>query len=399
MTQDYTYYKLADYLSDDFFIQSMTSPTPESKLFWSELIDGGTINVDEFLLAGVFFETLQKNRPQIDSQRADRLLQRINATRNVIQRKHRKMQLYRWLAIAACFAVLIGGPLIFLLGKTDREPDRVHVPSMVIKQTEESEIHIISGEQQIKIDGVSADIRYRQDGSLVVNDRMTVKKETAPKSRRAAGKQSYNQLSVPYGKRAQLTLPDGSVLYVNSGTVVTYPAVFGEDKREIYIKGEIYAEVRKNENSPFIVGTDSMKIQVLGTSFNVSAYPEDRLERVVLVSGTVDVSIQGNKLHLKPNQAYTRTGKESTVETVDVEQYISWRDGIYIFRDESIEHILLRLARYYNVTMILPEQSSGAVCSGKLEMKDDISNLLNGLSGIASFNYAMKDGEYRIQFY
>jgi ferric-dicitrate binding protein FerR (iron transport regulator) len=269
---------------------------------------------------------------------------------------------------------------------------------MIIKQDGESEICIVSGEQQIKVDGNSADIRYDQDGSLAVNDRATVKKDAAPESQKTAVQQPYSRLHVPYGKRVRLTLSDGSVLHVNSGTVVTYPAVFGDGRREIYVKGEIYAEVRRDRNNPFTVRTGRMDVQALGTSFGVSVYPEDSLERVVLVSGAVDVSVQGNKLHLKPNQAYTCTEQGGTVETVDTELYTSWRNGIYIFRDESIEHILLRLARYYNVTLVFSGRPSGAVCSGKLELKDDISNLLNGLSEIASFNYAVKDGEYRIQF-
>jgi ferric-dicitrate binding protein FerR (iron transport regulator) len=194
-------------------------------------------------------------------------------------------------------------------------------------------------------------------------------------------------------------LSDSSILYVNAGTSVTYPAVFKGDKREIYVTGEIYAEVRRDEKKPFIVKTDHMDIQVLGTSFDVSAYREDRQERVVLVSGTVEVGMQGNRLHLNPNQAYTLMEQEGTLETVDVELYTSWRDGIYVFKDESIEHILLRLARYYNVTLILPEQFSGVVCSGKLELKEELSILLNGLSQIASFNFAVKDSEYRILFH
>jgi hypothetical protein len=395
MLQDYTQYKFTDYLADDFFVKTMISPTPESKLFWSELIDKGAIDVDEFLSASILVKSLQKNKPEIHPDRIEQLWQRIDASRHAIQWKKKRVQLYKWLAVAACCAALIGGSLTFLLKKTEKEPNIAQI-SIIEKQLVDNDIRIVSGDRQMEIDGNSADIRYNQDGSLAVNDKIIVKKNEAPDSPKEP---SYCRLDVPYGKQAQLMLSDSSILYVNSGTSVTYPAVFREDKREIYVTGEIYAEIRRDEKRPFIVKTDRMDIQVLGTSFDVSAYKEDNMERVVLVSGAVDVGVQGNKLHLNPNQAYTYMEQEGTLETVDVEFYTSWRDGIYIFKDESIEHILLRLARYYNVTLILTEETSGIVCSGKLELKDDLSTLLSGLSQIASFNFAVKEDEYRILFY
>ncbi|MPN35310.1 hypothetical protein SDC9_182807 [bioreactor metagenome] len=95
---------------------------------------------------------------------------------------------------------------------------------------------------------------------------------------------------------------------------------------------------------------------------------------------------------------YAYTDQSATLRNVDVENYISWKDGIYIFKNEPIEDILLRLSRYYNVTMKLPSSPSGINCSGKLELKDDLNELLNGLSEITSMSYGVKDNEYRIKF-
>jgi ferric-dicitrate binding protein FerR (iron transport regulator) len=212
---------------------------------------------------------------------------------------------------------------------------------------------------------------------------------------------------VPYGKRASLTLSDGTLLWVNSGTTVIYPSVFPDDKREIYVDGEVYVEVQRDENRPFLVKTDQLHIEVLGTSFNLSAYKENAQKRVVLVNGSVDVYLNGineenkknsAKTRLRPNQSYTYNKERNSVETVETEIYTSWRHGIYIFRDEPIENILQQLARYYNVIMIFPTQPSGTFCSGKLELKEDLSHLLNNLSEIALFNFGVKDNEYRIQF-
>jgi len=150
---------------------------------------------------------------------------------------------------------------------------------------------------------------------------------------------------------------------------------------------------------PFIIKTDKLDVQVLGTVFNVSAYKEDNQTDVVLVSGLVNVKPKNGKpTIIKPNQLFAYTDQVSTLRNVDVNNYTSWHEGIYIFHNEPIEEILLRLSRYYNVTMKLPASASGISCSGKLELKEDLTQLLNGLSEITSMSYGVKDNEYRIKF-
>jgi ferric-dicitrate binding protein FerR (iron transport regulator) len=262
------------------------------------------------------------------------------------------------------------------------------------QQKNQGDIRIVTEGRHVEIDGKEAEIKYDSTGLLTVNN----KDMSAEALHSPTVELSYNQLCVPYGKRASLTLSDGTFLWINAGTTVIYPATFPVHKREIYVDGEVYAEVQRDEDRPFLVKTDKLEIRVLGTTFNISAYKEDVLKRVVLVNGSVDIGLNGENIRLSPNQLYTYTGHESSVEKVEPEIYTSWRNGILIFRDESIEHILQQLARYYNVTMIFPPQLSGTLCSGKLELKDDLPHLLNNLSQIASFNYGVKDNEYRILF-
>jgi len=209
----------------------------------------------------------------------------------------------------------------------------------------------------------------------------------------------FNQLRVPYGKRAFLKLSDGTSLWVNTGTTVIYPTKFAKDKREIYVEGEVFAEVFHDSSHPFIIKTEKLDVQVLGTVFNISAYKEDKQTNVVLVSGSVNVKPKNGKATvIKPNQLFAYTEQASTLREVDVENYTSWHDGNYIFHNEPIENVLLRLSRYYNVTMKLPTSPSGISCSGKLELKDNLTQLLNGLSEISTMSFAVKDNEYRIKF-
>lgn len=397
MRIDYTHYKDIDFLDDDFFIESMISPTRESEFFWSELIDRKKIDINEFIAANMLLDTIRKGLHEVPQVRKDRLWERIDTTRKSMKNKRKRMRWYKYASIAASSIIVIVISLFILLEKNDMHhgPDIDYTQFRSIQQQpDHQEIRIVTGEGQIEIEGKEAEIRYDSTGLFTVNNETVNPKTTLPTE-----KLSYNQLTVPYGKRASLTLSDGTALWVNAGTTVIYPTTFSDQKREIYVNGEIYADVCRDEKRPFLVKTDQLEIQVLGTSFNLSAYEEDALKRVVLVSGVVDVTLSGTNTRLKPNQSFTYTGQGSSVETVDVEVYTSWRDGIYVFRDEPIEDILQQLARYYNVTMILPQQSSGVVCSGKLELKEDIYQILNNLSQIASFSFGIKGNECRIEFY
>lgn len=399
MRTDYTHYKDIDFLDDDFFIESMISPTRESELFWSELIDRKKIDINEFISANMLLDTIRKRRHEVPQARKDRLWKRIDTTRKSRNNKRKGIRLYKYLAIAACSTIIIGLSLTLLFEKKDvyhspdTDIDYARFQSLHQQQTHR-EIRIVTEDSQVEIDGKEAKIKYDGSGLFTVNNEEVSPDTVYP----PAEKLSYNQLCVPYGKRASLTLADGTSLWVNAGTTVIYPTVFPDHKREIYVDGEVYAEVQRDENRPFLVKTDQLDIYVLGTSFNLSAYKEDVLKRVVLVNGAVDIRLNGVNTRLSPNQSYTYTPQGSSVEIVDAELYTSWRDGIYIFQDEPIESILQQLARYYNVTMIFPPQPSGTLCSGKLELKETLSHLLNHLSQIASFNFGVKDNEYRILF-
>jgi hypothetical protein len=400
MRTDYTHYKDIDFMDDDFFIESMNFHTKESELFWSELIDRKEIDLNEFISANMLLDTIRKSKYEVSQERQNRLWERIDSTRNSLNNNKKRAEIYKYWGVAACGTIILGLFFTFLFRKNHSYPNHNgeidYAKIQTLNQQEnQGDIRILTEGNQVDIDGKEAKIKYDSTGLFTVNNEAISSEVTSP----AATEPIYNQLCVPYGKRANLTLADGTSLSINAGTTVIYPTVFPDHEREIFVSGEVYAEVQRDENRPFLVKTDKLEIRVLGTTFNVSAYKEDMQERVVLVDGSVNIMSNGKNTQLVPNQLYTHSGQESTVETVDPEIYTSWRDGIYIFRDEPIENILQQLARYYNVTMIFPPQPSGVLCSGKLELKGDLSYLLNNLSQIASFNFGVKDNEYRIQFH
>ena len=397
--QYYTY-KAEDYLTDEFFVDSMLIPTPESETFWKILIDENKINVNEFISAYMTLKGLHENKPEVSDEKIAQLWNRIEKTNYSKEIRIKRFQFVRYAAVACSIVGVIGFSL-FTLSKTGKVDQTQSIAdfareNIIHKQQPTNDIQLVSGNNTYAVDGVQAKVEYDANGKLKVNKLSVAINQSTNLLKDIP---VFNQLRVPYGKRAFLKLSDGTSLWVNTGTTVIYPTKFAKDKREIYVEGEVFAEVFHDSSHPFIIKTEKLDVQVLGTVFNISAYKEDKQTNVVLVSGSVNVKPKNGKATvIKPNQLFAYTEQASTLREVDVENYTSWHDGNYIFHNEPIENVLLRLSRYYNVTMKLPTSPSGISCSGKLELKDNLTQLLNGLSEISTMSFAVKDNEYRIKF-
>jgi transmembrane sensor len=397
---EYYSYTADDFLTDDYFVDSMLEPSPESETFWKILIDDQKINVDEFISAYMTLKGFHENKPEVPDEKIELLWERISETNNKKIFRIKRFQFIRYAAVACSIVGVIGFTLFTFMksGKVDQNQsiaDFARENTIHTKQPT-NKIQLVSGNNMMSVEGVQAKVEYDVNGKLKVNKQSVAVNQT---TNLIQDIQKFNQLRVPFGKRAFLKLSDGTSLWVNTGTTVTYPTTFAKNKREIYVEGEVFAEVFHDSKRPFIIKTEKLDVQVLGTVFNVSAYKEDKQTNVVLVSGSVNVKPKNGKVTIiKPNQIFAFSEQASTLRNVDVENYISWHDGNYIFHNEPIENILLRLSRYYNVTMKLPSNPSGISCSGKLELKDDLNQLLNGLTEITTMSFAVKDNEYKIKF-
>jgi len=397
---NYSKYKDEDFLVDDYFIDTMLNPTSKSEKFWKELIDNKELDVDEFISAFTTLKALSENKPEVFIERMEMLWKRIENTNRIKIIKSKRLKLFSYVAVACSFIGIISFSIFTYLnistGRSTQSITDFANENIIHTHQPNNQIQIVSGNKTLAVEGMQAKVEYDSTGKLKVNKQAVKVNNSALDVNYVP---VYNQLKVPYGKRAFLTLSDGTKLWINTGSTVIYPTTFAKEKREIFIEGEVYAEVFHDAKHPFIVKTEKIDVQVLGTVFNVISYKEDKQTNVVLVSGSVNVKPNnGKQTIIKPNQLFTYTNQASTLTNVDVEKYTSWKDGIYIFSNEPIENILLRLSRYYNVTMKLPTSASGISCSGKLELKDDLTQLLNGLIEITSMNFAVKNNEYQISF-
>jgi len=189
-------------------------------------------------------------------------------------------------------------------------------------------------------------------------------------------KVAYNVMSTPMGGQYQLTLPDGSNVWLNAGSSITYPTAFPGNKREVKITGEVYFEVAKDKNKTFRVTTGDQEIEVLGTHFNINAYADEDHIKTSLLQGAVKV----NKVLLQPGQAFTH-GK---VEPTNVDQDIAWKNGVFNFNNQTLAQVMRQLARWYDLEIVYPQGIPKKEYGGEIGRNLTLDQVLKGLenSGI-----------------
>ena len=165
---------------------------------------------------------------------------------------------------------------------------------------------------------------------------------------------SYTTISTNYGQNSKVVLPDSSVVWINSGTKLSYNSNFSVSERRIKLTGQAFFQIAKNEKIPLTVNCNGLDVKVLGTKFDVYAYPEDRNIRVVLESGSVELhqsNDQSISQMLNPGEKaeFDTENNKLSISNVEVYNYTSWKDGILIFKDESMANVLEKLKRRYNI--------------------------------------------------
>lgn len=165
---------------------------------------------------------------------------------------------------------------------------------------------------------------------------------------------TIHTLSTPVGGQFQVTLPDGSKVWLNAATILKYPSRFASNERRVEVNGEAYFEVAKNEKQPFhVVLADSSNVSVLGTHFNIMSYSNEKDKEITLLEGSVSVSKNGTAKTLEPGTQASIKGNEITKKTgIDTEEIIGWKNGLFVFHDAPIESIMNQVARWYDAKVV-----------------------------------------------
>lgn len=192
---------------------------------------------------------------------------------------------------------------------------------------------------------------------------------------------TINTMETPRGGQYRLILPDGTRVWLNASSSITYPAVFSGNDRRVKVKGEVYMEVVGNKAKPFFVDVDGQSsIQVLGTSFNINAYADEGKITATLSNGSVKMTVDTNTVILKPGQkAVAAPNGKLEVMAASISQAVAWKNGIFDFTDADLKTVMRQLERWYDIKVEYKKKSSDIVFMGRMYRNASLSSVLNFL--------------------
>lgn len=254
----------------------------------------------------------------------------------------------KYTSIAAIFVgIIISG---YFFRQNQITNDSIIIPSDAITlKLEDGSIEILSEEGSKEIVDKNGNILGQLKGGQISYENTSSTEELV-----------YNTLTVPYGKRFELELSDGTTVHLNSGTSLKYPVKFLKGQhRKVYLLGEAFFGVSKDAAHPFVVNTDNLDVRVLGTQFNVSSYPEDDRIDVVLVEGSVGMNEKAETFNITASTilepgfkgSFEKSNGKIEIQAVVTDIYTSWIYGGFVFRNMTFENILRKMERHYDVSI------------------------------------------------
>ncbi|MBP6064215.1 MAG: FecR family protein [Bacteroidales bacterium] len=302
------------------------------------------------------------------------------------------------ISVSAAAAVIILSSILFNLNTNSIDEGELRSQVNIMPATGSVVLKLASGELVELDSGVNA--QNKLIGVKVDVGNSVISYADDSTSLAASGisnifKSEYNQLSVPKGRSYSVILSDGTKVYINSMSKLYYPVEFNGTERRVKIEGEAYFEVTKNENKPFVVETKSYSVKVLGTKFNINAYPEEKLVTTTLISGLVEIN-EGNDVSVKitPGKQLRmdKETKQISVEEVDTELYISWIDNVLRIQDTRLEDILNILKRRYDVDIKVEDYSVlNEKFTGKVPLNDNLLVILEQLEKVSQIKFTINE--------
>lgn len=343
------------------------------------------------------FATVYQKRMNIDFNR-DKKEEFARLENTIQERKSRRMTL-RW-SVAASVILFIGlfvGRMVNEWRNLDEmrmlaETERI-VPGVKAELILSTGERVVLNQQCVSIEGVNE--------TGIQNDSVTGLNYTTAKVQGEG--MIYNTMRIPVGGFYQLALSDGSKVWLNSMTEFRFPVAFTGEERKVYLTGEAYFEVAPNSKHPFIVVTEEgMEVKVYGTEFNMNTY-QHGVVQTVLVSGKVGIRVNatGKEVMLAPKQMaeYSEKTGMVRVEDADPYRYIAWKDGEFVFERETIEEIMERLGRWYDVKVFYENESlKQKRFTGVTSRYEDIEQVLRLIEGPATLRFEVKGNVVTVKY-
>jgi transmembrane sensor len=372
---------------------------------WQELDDWlNASDANQALLKKLFSKSIKQQYRntgrEFDTQKGfENLLVKINASEQKAPKRLISMRASKWLA-AACLTIALGygGYMLSTSNRTSANERSLPVS------------HVHANNNAVKLtlaDGATVDVDAQHTGTTAKLGNNVITKSDAGSLSYSVNSTTQNNdesstalnvLDVPRGKQFQLALPDGSKVWLNAQSKLSFPTRFGKKERVVKLTGEAYFEVAHAANWPFKVETEQQTVQVLGTKFNISAYPENHQTVTTLATGSVKVFDERSYQLLVPGQMAVKAEEKPgfTITSVDVDDLLAWRSGILVFKDADVTELMRTIRRTFNVEVEVDEHVKEQHFGGSYHISKGLPNLLKNLEQTNVIHFKVKDGRVKV---
>lgn len=290
-----------------------------------------------------------------------------------------KAKLWRGIAVAAAVAACVFGVVIFYYQQSDKHEVQTEIAvSRDVAPGKQGATLTLAGGKKIRLADAANGQLARQPGvtvSKLANGQLVYELTSSEGTDPAA----VNTLSTAKGETYQLRLPDGSMVWLNAASSLTYAANLLEGgQRRVKLNGEAYFEIQKDQMHPFVVESRGQHVEVLGTRFNINSYADEPTAKTTLLEGSVQLN---HRTVLKPGEQATISDAGGiSISQADLDEAVAWKNGKFIFADENIESIMRKLERWYNVEVSYEGPPPGETFTASIGRFDNISKILHKLS-------------------
>lgn len=374
--EKYRDYSAGDFLEDESFLRWLSNPTQEDTDFWNGFLKNHPYKKTEIKEATLIFNLFYSRENKLALTEQYELWKRIQDESKTT--KQSLLPTFLKYAAVLVFAFFSGAISYYIYQHTTTQ-NQFQLAEAIPAKGEA--MIILSDGSKVPLDKQMSEISYSKNGEQLIVNNDTIKQKSGSQT------ESMNKVIISYGKKSMIVLSDGTKVWLNAGSQLVYPSVFSSKTRQVTLIGEAFFDVAKNPQNPFVVRASDVSVQVLGTRFDVSAYPDDKIIQTVLEEGKVNLKYSGKGIlgreyvvEMQPNQMveFDKTSGEANSKMVDVSKYISWKDGMLEFEKVDLGRALMQVERFYNVKIHLADPEIGTYkLSGKLDLKGEPEEVLN----------------------
>jgi len=320
--------------------------------------------------------------PSLDPQEGHGQAMRQNINQRIADQQRKRFHFENFRRIAAVLLVgftLVGTAYLLWTGSaTSTEPIAKHE-------------EILPGQNKAYLtlsDGSVINLNEAKNGTLAVQGGVRVEKDATGNIRYTLDEEpqttilGLNTVATPNGGQYRITLPDGSTAMLNAASSLSYPVRFAGQERRVKMTGEVYFEIKKlprsdgNGNVPFFVEAAEQEVEVLGTHFNINAYSNETAVKTTLVEGSVKVSAHGGQSALLKPGEQAILAEKLYVQPADMQQQLSWINGDFVFRGETLENVMRQVARWYDVQVDYPPHIGRLRFNGMVSRSQPLSSIV-----------------------